>query len=372
MAQIGRGRRGELKTLAASAAARLLKMVIDAALTPNTPRAPKVTPSPQSRGTSFRDSTHASRGRSAESPQEIPRLGWKDIAWRVYAGVQEDRLLLVAAGVTFYGLLAVFPATAALVALYGLIFDAATINEHLSLAAGLVPDAALGVIGDQMTRIAGQREATLGAAFVGSLALALWGANAGTKSIFEALNIIYKEKEKRGFVRLTLQSLAFTLAGLVLTLCGIATVVAVPVALKLLGLPGKSGAVLLTLLRWPVFYGVILLALACLYRYGPSRERPQWKWVTWGSGIAAGIWIVGSLLLSWYIANFGNFNATYGSLGAVVGLLVWTWMSTTVVLLGGEINAEMEHQTERDTTDGTARPIGTRGARMADDVGAAS
>jgi membrane protein len=203
------------------------------------------------------------------------------------------------------------------------------------------------------------------------LALSLWGANAGTKATFDALNIIYKEREKRSFIRLTLWSLTFTLAAIALVVVAMTGIVAVPVALKLFGIPIQSAAGLLTLLRWPLLYLVVLFALACLYRFGPSRTRPQWRWVTWGSAIAGGIWIVGSLLLSWYVANFGTYNATYGSLGAVIGFMVWMWLSTTIVLTGAEINAEMEHQTAKDTTEGGRKPMGTRGARMADEIGEA-
>jgi membrane protein len=315
--------------------------------------------------------TDTDRGRGAEKPAEIPAKGWKDIAWRVFEGVQNDRVLLVAAGVTFYALLALFPATAAIVSLYGLFTDANTINEHLRLVSGFLPEGALEVIGDQVKRIAAQGQGTLGAAFLGTLALSLWGANAGTKAIFDALNIIYKEPEKRSFIGLTLRSLAFTMGAIGLVLLALAGIVAVPLALKLLGIPEWSGASLLTLLRWPLLYLAILFALAGLYRYGPSRTRPQWRWVTWGSAIAGALWLAGSLLLSWYVANFGTYNATYGSLGAVIGFMVWMWLSTIVVLLGAEINAEMEHQTARDTTEGRRKPMGARGARMADEIGEA-
>jgi membrane protein len=315
--------------------------------------------------------TQPGRGRQAAKPSEIPAKGWKDIAWRVYENIQNDRVLLIAAGVTFYALLALFPATAALVSLYGLFTDTSTIGEHLQLVSGFLPAGALEVIGDQVKRIASQGQATLGIAFLGTLALALWGANAGTKAIFDALNIIYKEPEKRSFIGLTLWSMAFTIGALVLVLLAFGAVVAVPVALKLMGIPDGSGTALLTLLRWPILYLVVLFGLACLYRYGPSRTTPQWRWVTWGSAIAGGIWLVGSLLLSWYVANFANYNATYGSLGAVIGFMIWIWLSTIVVLLGGEINAEMEHQTAKDTTEGGGKPMGARGARMADEIGAA-
>src|SRR5436190_1027803 len=224
---------------------------------------------------------------------------------------------------------------------------------------------------DKPAEIPSKGQSTLGLTFIGTLALALWGANAGTKSIFDALNIIYKEREKRSFVRLTFWSLAFTLGAIAVVLVAIAGIIAVPLALKLLGIPTQSATGVLTLLRWPLLYLVILFALACLYRYGPSRTHPQWRWVTWGSAVAGGIWIVGSLLLSWYVANFGTYNATYGSLGAAIGFMVWMWLSTIVVLMGGEINAAMEHPTARDTTEGHRKPMGARGARMADEVGEA-
>jgi membrane protein len=303
----------------------------------------------------------AARGRSAQSPAEIPAKGWKDIAWRAYAGVQEDRVLLIAAGVTFYGLLALFPATAAVVSLYGLFLDASTINTHMQMLAGFLPEGALSVIGDQVNRIVAQGQTTLGLAFGGTLVLALWGANAGTKAIFDALNIIYKEREKRSFIALTLSSLMFTMAAIALVLLALAAVVGVPLLLGALGIAPRSGAALMSLLRWPLLYLVILFALACLYRYGPSRTRPQWRWVTWGSALAATVWLLGSLALSWYVANFGTYNATYGSLGAVIGFMVWMWLSTIVVLAGAEINAEIEHQTARGGAHvprGTARGFG--------------
>jgi membrane protein len=294
-----------------------------------------------------------------------------DIAWRVLAGFQNDRVMLVAAGVTFYALLALFPAIAAVVSLYGVFTDATTITNHLGLLSGFLPVGAVEVIGAQVKLLTAQGQSTLGFTFIGTLALSLWSANAATKAIFDALNIIYKEREKRSFIQLTLRSLVFTLGAVVLVLLAIGGVVVVPVALKVFGFSDGTTASLLTLLRWPFLFVAILFALACLYRFGPSRERPQWRWVTWGSAIAAGIWIGGSLLLSWYVANFGSYNATYGSLGAIIGLLVWMWLSTIIVLAGAEINAEIEHQTARDSTEGRGKPIGARGARMADEVGAA-
>jgi len=311
------------------------------------------------------------RGRRAEKPSDIPAKGWKDIVLRLYANIQNDRVLLVAAGVTFYAILALFPATAAIVSLYGLFADATTINQHLNIVSGFLPEGALQVIGDQVKRIASQGQGTLGAAFLGTLAFSLWGANSGTKAIFDALNIIYKEQEKRSFIQLTIRSLIFTIGTVALVLLALAGIIAVPLIFKLVGVPDWSGAALLSIARWPLLYLVTLFALACLYRYGPSRTHPQWKWITWGSAIAGGFWVIGSLLLSWYVGNFGSYNATYGSLGAVIGFMVWMWFSTIIVLAGGEINAELEHQTAKDTTEGHNKPMGARGAKMADELGEA-
>jgi membrane protein len=290
-----------------------------------------------------------SAGPDAAQPGSPPARHLIDLLWRLYASSQNNRILLVAAGVTFYGLLALFPATAAVVSLYGLFADAERINEHLRLMSGFLPDGALTVIGEEIKRIAAQRQATLGMAFLGTLALSVWGANAGTKAIFDALNLIYREPEKRGFLVLTWQSLLFTSAGVAFALLALGGIVVVPLALQFIGVPERSGGALLTLLRWPLLYLVILLALACLYRYGPSRTEPRVAWISWGSASAGAIWIAASWLLSWYVANFASYNATYGSLGAVIGFMIWMWLSTIIVLLGAEINAELEHRSASHT-----------------------
>jgi len=310
------------------------------------------------------------RGRLAQKPSEIPAKGWKDIFWRVYDRFSRDRMLLVAAGVTFYALLAFFPAIAALVSLYGLFADPSTVSKHLEALSGILPGGAMDLIGDQVKRITAKGRSTLGLAFFSGLAVSLWSANAGMKAMFDALNIAYEEDEKRSFVALTLQSLGFTLGALVFIPVTLGAVVALPVVLKILPF-GNIVEWLLSILRWPILYGIAVVCLACLYRYGPSREKAQWRWLTWGSAFAATIWLVGSILFSWYVANFGTYNETYGSLGAAVGFMTWVWLSTTVVLVGAEINAEMEHQTARDTTVRPEKPMGARGARMADTVGEA-
>jgi len=291
-----------------------------------------------------------------------------DIAWRVYEEIGNDRILAVAAGVTFYALLALFPAIAAFVSLYGLFADPGTINDHLASLTGLLPGGAIDVIGDQVKRITSKPGGTLGLAFFSGLAISLWSANAGMKAIFDALNVAYGEREKRNFIWLNLQSLAFTFGALVFLAIGVTVVVVVPVALNYLGL-GSLGGWLIWIGRWPAMFAIILLALAVLYRYGPSRDRPRWRWVTPGSILAAAGWIIFSMLFSWYVGSFGSYNETYGSLGAAIGFLTWVWLSTTIVLVGAELNAEIEHQTKKDTTEGAPEPLGARGARMADTVG---
>ncbi|MCW2316553.1 membrane protein [Rhodoblastus acidophilus] len=306
------------------------------------------------------------RGRGATTPGEIPARGWKEIALRVYGNFSEHRILALAAGMTFYSLLAVFPALAALMAIYGLFFDPTTITTHVDQLSGILPGGALEIARSQMTRIASKGTQALGLTFAVSLAVSLWSANSAMKSLFDTLNVIYGEQEKRGFFKLNALSLSFTLGAIVFALAAGAGVVALPVAFQTFGVP-QAGDALLRFGRWPALIVVLALALAAIYRYGPSRRTARWRWVTWGSALAAFLWLVASLLFSWYAGSFGNFNETYGSLGAVIGFMTWLWISATAVLLGAELDAEAEHQTERDTTE-TGQPMGRRGAKMADTV----
>ncbi|MFZ5693843.1 MAG: YihY/virulence factor BrkB family protein [Pseudomonadota bacterium] len=310
------------------------------------------------------------RGRNATSPADIPLAGWRDIAWRVYAEIQNDRLLAVAAGVVFYGLLALFPAITALVSSYALFADAATIGKHLAFAAALMPGGAYGIVEEQITRIAQGSSGGLSTAFLLGLLIAVWSANAGMKAMIDALNVIYGETEQRSVVRLNLLSLTMTLGGLLFLLVAIGTVIALPLVFAWFGIESWSEWAI-AMLRWPAIMVVIALALAVLYRFGPSRRAAQWKWLSVGAVAATLLWIAGSALFSWYLSNFADYNATYGSLGAGIGLMMWLWLTSIAILIGAEINAEIEHQTAQDTTIGRTRPIGSRGAVMADTIGAA-
>jgi len=312
----------------------------------------------------------AGRGRNASHPGEIPAKGWKDILVRVWKSVDEDRILAVAAGVTFLGLLAIFPAIAAIVSLYGLFADPIGIARTLESLAGVLPGGTLDVIRDQIMRVASAPQESLGLGVAIGLAVSFWSANSGMKAVFDALNVAYDEKEKRGFFKLNLVSLAFTVAAILFLLVAAAVVVGVPLLLEHLPLQNVTEW-LVHLLRWPVMLICVISALAVLYRYGPSRDKARWRWVTWGSAIVGIVWLGASALFSWYAANFGSYNETYGTLGAVIGFMTWLWISAIIVLLGAEINAEIEHQTVRDSTVGPPTPLGTRGATMADTVGTA-
>ena len=307
-------------------------------------------------------------GRSASTPSQIPARGWWQISKRVVTQFSAHRIMTEAAGVTFYALLAIFPALAAMVSLYGLFADPATVSGHLDTVAGFVPGGGMDIITDQVKRVAANGKSTLGFGLALGLATSLWSANAAMKSLFDSLNVVYDEHERRSFVRLTGLSLGLTFGAIIFILLALAAVVALPVALKFVGL-GSFADLMLRLGRWPALMVVIILFLAVVYRFGPSRQAARWRWISWGSVFAAVAWVVVSAGFSWYVTNFGSYNKTYGSLGAAVGFMTWIWLSAMVVLIGAELNAETEHQTAADTTLSN-RPLGARGATKADTVAA--
>jgi membrane protein len=258
--------------------------------------------------------------------------------------MNENRLLAVAAGVVFYGLLAVFPAVTAFVSLYGLMADPSTIHERLALATGVFPEGALNILNEQLTRLTSHRTSALSAGFIGGLLVALWSANAGAKAVMDALNVAYDETEKRGFVLLNLVALAFTLGSIFAVMLALGAVVITPLVLSQLGLSGAAET-LIDLARWPILLGLVVLGLTMLYRYGPSLSHSQWTWLFPGNVLAAVSWLIVSAMFSWYIGHFGNYDATYGSLGAAIGMMTWMWISMIVILLGAELNAEIQLKT---------------------------
>jgi membrane protein len=308
------------------------------------------------------------RGREAESPEQIPPRGWNDIFWRVLWSVSEDRILSTSGGVAFFALLAIFPGIGAAVSLYGLFADTSTVSDHLTLLSGILPFGILDLVADQIILVAKQGNDALGIAFLVTLLVALVSANSGMAALFDALNVVYNEREKRSLLRFYVTTFLFTLAAIAFLVLAIVGVVVLPLALESIGL-ARATERLVSILRWPILLVTVGVSLAFLYRYGPSRTDARWRWVTWGSIVAGLLWIAASMLFSWYVATFDGYNRAYGSLGAAVGFMVWLWISAVIVLLGGELNAEMEHQTSRDTTAGRSKPLGSRGAMMADHVG---
>jgi membrane protein len=308
------------------------------------------------------------RGRNATNPLKIPPRGGRDILWRTYEKINADRLLYVSGGVAFFALLAIFPALGALVSAYGIFFNPATITNNLALIREAVPGEVLNLLSEQAQRMAANGHGTLSVGVIIGILLSLWSAMGGVKATVDALNVIYEEKESRSFIRLNVVSLLLTLAGFSAFLLAVVGVVVLPIVLSFIGL-GSATAVLTKILRWPALLFMLLIELAVLYRYGPDRRMPRWEWVSAGSVFAALVWIAGSYLFSWYLSNFANYNATYGSLGAAAGFMTWLWISASVILLGAALNAEIEHQTARDSTTGEEKPLGQRGAEMADTLG---
>ena len=262
--------------------------------------------------------------------------------------------MLVAAGVAFYAILALFPGIGAIVSIFGLFADPSRIITHLDTLSGFAPGGAVDLLREELLRLAHQNKAALGFGFAASLMFSLWSANAGVSALFEALTAVYEEKETRGLIKYYAITLAFTVAAVVLVLLLLAILVALPVVLDRLPNPGATAG-LLKVLRWPFILVLAALALAVVYRYGPCRNRPRLRWITWGGAVAAIAWLAVSALFSWYVAHFGSYNKTYGSLGAIIGFMTWIWVSIIVVLVGAKLDAEIERQTDRsEPADPTA------------------
>ncbi|OLP57623.1 ribonuclease [Rhizobium rhizosphaerae] len=316
----------------------------------------------------LREPAQAGRGRQAEAPHQIPIRGLKDVFWRVVHEVSDDRVTLIAAGVTFYMLLALFPALGALVSLYGIIADPQSIGASIGFLNGMLPAGTMDIILNQLGALTAQKTSSLSIGFLVGLGVALWSAHNGTLAVFDAMNVAYNEKEKRSFLKLTLMSFAFTIGFLVIAMVLVALIGVLPAVLAYLWLD-RWTELLARTLRWPFLLVLVSAAVVMVYRFGPSRERAKLPWLTWGAAFATLAWLVASLGYSYYIDNFADYNATYGTLGALIGFMIWTWISVIILIVGAEINAELEHQTARDTTTGAERPLGQRGAYVADTVG---
>lgn len=307
------------------------------------------------------------RGRIARNPCEIPRKGWTDILWRTGASYFGDRVGFVSGGVTFFVLLALFPTLAMLVTVYGLFSDPEDAWGRLRFLYSVLPANVAGFIGGEMQRLAEDSRPRLTLTLIGTLALSLWVANNGIKTLFYGLNVAYHEVERRNLIQYNLLCMGFTVAGLSAVLLSAALVVGVPILLGPLGLMNDLQH--LSPFRWLVLYALYIGALTLIYRHGPCRARAHWRWLTPGAVVAATLSLGLSAVFSWYLQNFVRTDS-YGPLTAMMGFLLWTWLTVQIILMGAELNAEIEHQTAIDTTVGPPLPLGERGAVVADSVGA--
>ncbi|MGH3767101.1 MAG: YihY/virulence factor BrkB family protein [Pseudonocardiaceae bacterium] len=311
--------------------------------------------------------TRTDVGAQADSPTQISVPGWRQVLRRAIRASQEHNIPLLAAGVAFFGFLALFPALIALVTLVGLVADPAQITQQVQSFAGGLPQESSRLISAQLTAVTQSSGGALPVGLVISLLAALWSASSGTSNLMTAVNIAYEEQETRGFLKLRAVALLLTLGTVVFLVLTLALIAVVPVMLHAVPL-GPLGTALAQLVRWTLLVALIMVGLAVLYRVAPDRTSPKFRWVSVGSAVAALLWLLGSAGFSVYINFFGNYNKTYGALAGVIVLLLWLFLTSYIVLLGAEINAQAECQTARDSTIGESKPLGQRGAVVADNV----
>ena len=284
------------------------------------------------------------------APWRMSADDWKGILLGVYHDFNDDRIMAIAGGVVFYALLAIFPAITAFVSLYGVFADPSTVAAHLALVQELLPAGAYSIFQDQADRAAENGAAQLGLTSLLALLFAIWSANTGTKAIMDALNVVYNQTETRSFLKFNLVSMVLTLGTMAALMLALGAVVVLPLLLAAFGV-GSIGN--LEFLRWPLLLVLILAGLAVLYRFGPARKQPHWSWFSVGAVVAAASWIATSALLSWYLSNVANYNAIYGSLGAVVGLMIWMWVSAIVILIGAALDAQIAQRARANMKTGT-------------------
>jgi membrane protein len=315
-----------------------------------------------------RSSAGEGRGREAEHPGKIPAAGWTDVAWRAWQEISDANLFLVAGGVTYALLLALFPGLAALVAIYGLILNPAQVEAQVGALSGVLPEESRQLLATELHSLVSASSGTLGVSAVVALLLALWSASRGMSGLITALNIAYEEKERRGFFKLNALAIGLTLGLVIGGLIIIALMGVLPAAIQLIGMGGTTKWLLLGF-EWPLLVAIVLTGLAIIYRYAPDRDKPQWRWVSPGAISATCLWLIGSIAFTIYVANFNSYDKTYGSLGGAIILLTWLYLSSFIVLLGAAINAQSEKQTRKDSTVGRPEPLGRRDAKAADTVG---
>lgn len=305
------------------------------------------------------------RGRNARKPSDIPAKGWWDILKRVKSEISSDHVSVVAAGVAFFGLLAIFPAIAAVISIAGFFLDPADVAGQLDSLATLLPESAASIIQSQITAVTGGDETATGLAALFGILIAFYGATKGMLTLMEGMNVAYDEDETRGVVKLYATGAALTLFLIFGILIALGVILILPVVLDVVPLPDEVTTII-SWAQWPVLAVLTMFGLAVVYRFGLARENPEWRWVSPGAVVATLLWLAGTVAFSIYAQNFGRYNETYGTIGGVIILLTWLWISAYIVLAGAELNSEMEHQTRKDTTTGPDLPQGQRGAIKAD------
>ena len=308
------------------------------------------------------------RGRAARTPSEIPKAGWGDILRRVWQKLGDDNVSLVAAGVALNTLLAVFPAMAVLASAYGMFASPAQVAKEIAPFYGILPHDAAAIVQTQLEALARPRNQTLGIGAIVSFVVSIYYSSQGVSALMSATNIAYTERERRGFFMRLLVALGFAVGAVGAFVVMLLLTVAVPLGLEHVPLPRFVELAALAL-RWVLLWAFAVLGLAVVYRYAPSRQNAQWRWVTWGSVIAASLWLVISVLFSLYVQDYGSYGKTYGALGGVIVLIMWFYLQGYAIVIGAEFNAEAEHQTAVDTTRGPPAPMGERGAYVADTLG---
>jgi membrane protein len=311
---------------------------------------------------------HSDRGRAADKPTEVPAAGWKDVALRVKNELETDHAPLLAAGVAFYLLLALFPALAAMVSIYGLVADPEQVSDQVNDVTTALPDSAQDLITDQLESIVESSGSGIGFALVVGLVAALWTASSGVKHLITAINAAYDEEDDRGFLKLRGLAVLLTFGSIVFGIVAVAVITVLPAALSDVDL-GGAAATAVRVGSYPLLAVVFALGLSVLYRYAPDRDRARWRWVSVGALVATAVWILASIGFSVYVSNFGSYGETYGSIGAVIVLMLWLVITAFTVILGAEIDSELEAQTARDSTVGEPEPMGERGAVKADELG---
>jgi membrane protein len=309
------------------------------------------------------------RGRDAKAPWEIPLRGWRDVLLRVASELGRDRVAFLAAAIAFYAMLALFPTLIAIVSLYGLLFDPSGVTQQLTLVSRLLPpEVALNIQQQALSIVQSSRtELTLG--FGLSLVGALWSSSLGALALIRALNVAYNEVETRSFFQLRGLALVFALGLVLFVVITLSVLALAPGILALVGID-RTAQLPFRVLRWLALAATVPGVLTLAYRYAPNRRPARWQWVVVGAIVAAALWLMASSGLAVYVDHVMALNRTYGALSSGVVLMLWLYVSSFVVLVGAELNAELEHQTARDTTIGKgAREPGQRGAAKADSLG---